>query len=53
MEVPQGFERHYKRNDVLLLKQTIYGLVQAAYAFWRELVKAFYDMRYMRSKADP
>jgi hypothetical protein len=24
MEVPQGFGRHYKRNDVLLLKRTMH-----------------------------
>ena len=53
MEVPQGFWRHYKRNEVLLLKQAIYELVQAAHAFWRLLVKSFYDMGYTRSKADP
>jgi hypothetical protein len=53
MEIPQGFERFYGNNCVLLLKRTIYGLVQAAYAFWRELLKALQDMKYTRSKADP
>jgi hypothetical protein len=51
--VPQGFERFYSKNAVLLLLKTIYGLKQAALAFWRELLKAFKSMQYGRSKADP
>jgi hypothetical protein len=53
MEIPQGFERFYGKNSVLLLLKTIYGLKQAALAFWRELLKAFRHMEYGRSKADP
>jgi hypothetical protein len=53
MEVSQGFERFYAKNTVLLLLKTIYGLKQAALAFWRELLKAFRHMEYGRSKADP
>ena len=53
MEVPQGFERFYPQNTVLLLLKTLYGLKQAALAFWRELLKAFHHMKYGRSKADP
>jgi hypothetical protein len=53
MEIPQGFERFYGKNSVLLLLKTIYGLKQAALAFWRELLKAFRHMKYGRSKADP
>jgi hypothetical protein len=37
----------------LLVLRTIYGLVQAALAFWRETVAAFAYMKYIRSKADP
>jgi hypothetical protein len=37
----------------LLLLRTIYGLVQAASAFWRETVAAFGYMNYIKSKADP
>jgi hypothetical protein len=37
MEIPQGFEKYYPKNAVLLLLKTIYGLKQAALAFWREL----------------
>jgi hypothetical protein len=53
MEVPQGFERFYPKNTVLLLLKTIYGLKQAALAFWRELLKALLYMKYNRNKADP
>ena len=53
MEIPEGFEHHYGINFVLLLLKTIYGLKQAAFAFWKELLKAFKSMEYKRSKADP
>jgi hypothetical protein len=33
--------------------KTIYGLKQAAYAFWKKLLQAFKVMGYIRSKADP
>jgi hypothetical protein len=50
MKVPQGFETFYPKNALLLLFQTIYGLVQAALAFWRETVAAFAYMDYIRRK---
>jgi len=53
MEIPQGWERFYPSNVVLLLLKTIYGLKQAARAFWKKLCKAFKAMNYSRSKADP
>eukprot|EP00957_Ditylum_brightwellii_P127878 9752006-Ditylum_brightwellii.AAC.1 len=37
MGVPQGFERFYPEDVLLLLLRTIYGLKQAAMQFWREL----------------
>jgi hypothetical protein len=33
--------------------QTLYGLKQAAMAFWRKLLEAFKSMNFTRSKADP
>ncbi len=36
MKIPQGFERFYSKNAVLLLLKTIYGLKQVALAFWGE-----------------
>jgi Reverse transcriptase (RNA-dependent DNA polymerase) len=53
MEVPQGFERFYPSNCVLLLLKTLYGTKQAAKAFWLKLLEAFKSMNYARSKADP
>jgi hypothetical protein len=53
MEVPQAFEGFYAKNTLRLLLKTIYGLKQAALAFWRELLKAFRHTEYGRSKADP
>ena len=41
MEIPQGFEKWYPSNVVLLLLKTIYGLRQAAYAFWKIILEAF------------
>jgi hypothetical protein len=35
------------------LLKTIYGLKQAAFAFWKALLKAFKAMDFERSKADP
>jgi hypothetical protein len=53
MEVPQGFEKHYPGNVVLLLRKTLYGTKQAAKAFWIKLLEALIGMKYTRSKADP
>jgi len=53
MEVPEGFEEYYPPNVLLLLLQTIYGLKQAAMAFFRELKKAMDSMGFKQSKADP
>jgi Reverse transcriptase (RNA-dependent DNA polymerase) len=53
MYVPEGFEKWYPGDDVLLLLKTLYGLKQAAMQFWREMAKALAYMKYLRSKADP
>jgi hypothetical protein len=53
MEVPQGFQKFYKGDVVLFLLQTLYGVKQAALAFWRELLQAMWHMEFKRSKADP
>jgi hypothetical protein len=53
MKVPEGFESYYAEGMVLRLMKTIYGLKQAARAFWRELTAALADMRYSQSPADP
>lgn len=53
MKVPQGFEKYYKADGVLLLKRTIYDLRQSTYKFWMAILQAFRSMTYVRSKADP
>ena len=53
LQIPQGFEKHYDTGIVLKLQRTIYGLKQAALAFWRELLMAFNAMGFQRSSADP
>ena len=53
MDVHEGFEKHYDNQVVLLLLKTIYGLNNAAKAFWKEILKAFGAMKCKRSNADP
>ena len=54
MEIPEGFEKYYNPNtELLLLLRTIYGLKNAAMAFWKELLKCFKSMGYEKSSADP
>jgi hypothetical protein len=53
LEVPEGFEKYYPPNVVLLLLKTLYGMIQAAHQFWTTLVNALRHMLYERSKADP
>jgi hypothetical protein len=53
LDIPQGFEKFYEKDRVLHLNRTIYGLKQAALAFWKELLQAFKNMGFRRSPADP
>ncbi len=53
MGIPQGFESFYPADVLLLLLKTIYGLKQAAFEYWRALLKALRTMGMARSKADP
>jgi hypothetical protein len=48
-----GFEQFYPSNTVLLLKKMLYGLKQAAMAFYRKLLAAPKNIRLTRSTADP
>jgi hypothetical protein len=50
MDVPEGFKKYYPVGVVLLLLKTLYGLKQAAVAFWKQLIMAFTSMNYARSK---
>jgi hypothetical protein len=53
MKVPQGLEKHFPEGSVLLLKKCLYGLKQAAKAFWRQLLRAASAMGLKQSTADP
>jgi hypothetical protein len=53
LKVPQGFEKHFPKGSVLLLLKCLYGLKQAAKAFWRQLLRAATTMGLKQSTADP
>ena len=53
MKVPQVFENKFNDDVVLKLNRTIYGLKQAASAFWSELLMALNKIGFTRSDADP
>ncbi len=44
MKVPRGFEKFNQDDVVLKLKKFIYGLKQAAMAFWRQLLLCMKSM---------
>jgi len=52
-KIPQGFEKHFPEGSVILLKKCLYGLKQAAKAFWRQLLHAASAMGLTQSMADP
>ena len=51
MECPQGMNQ--PKDKVLLLMKTIYGLVQAARAFYKNLAKVLKSIGFIRGFADP
>ena len=53
MTIPRGFEKHFPDGCVILLLKCLYGLKQAARAFWRQLLQAAKNMGLARSSADP
>ena len=53
MMVPHGFEKFYPDDVVLKLKKCIYGLKQAAMAFWHQVLLWMKSMGMMQSTADP
>jgi hypothetical protein len=44
MKIPKRFEKHFLAESVLLLSKCLYGLKQAAKAFWRQLLRATKEM---------
>ena len=51
--VPPGFEKHFPAECVILLLKCLYGLKEAAKAFWRQLLRATKKMGLTCSSADP
>jgi len=52
LKIPQRWEHHYNNDEVRKLKSCLYGLKQAAMAFWRQLLKCMTDMYMKRSTAE-
>jgi hypothetical protein len=53
IKIPLGFEEFYDNNTVLLLRKCLYGLKQAAIAFYRKLLAAATKIGLKCSSADP
>jgi hypothetical protein len=53
IKIPLGFEEFYDNDTVLLLKKCLYGLKQAAMAFYRRILAAATKIRLKHSSADP
>jgi hypothetical protein len=52
MEQPEGFKIKGQERKVLRLRRAIYGLKQAALAWWRELANSLKDMGFNRLYSD-
>ena len=52
MEQPEGFKVKGQETKVLRLRRAIYGLKQAALAWWRELVKSVEELGFKRLYSD-
>ena len=53
IKIPEGWEKFYEPDEVLLLLKTLYGTRQAAMAFWKKLNLAMKNIGQKRSRADP
>ena len=61
MEFPEGYEEYLLEKGIkfeastycLILKKTLYGLVQAARQWWKKITAVFNKMVFVASKADP
>jgi hypothetical protein len=51
MEVPENLE--IKHNKKLMLRKTIYGLVQSARRFYEKLINVLKVISFYRGKSDP
>ena len=55
MRVPEGWEDQFESAEDIVLKffKCVYGLKQAAMAFWKQLLACMSSMNKKRSTADP
>ena len=53
MKIPLGFEKFYPLGGLLFLKCTLYGVKNAAKAFWKLLLSMMDELGYKRNCADP
>ena len=53
MKIPKGLKKRFSVESVLLLLKCLYGLKQAAKAFWRQLLCTVKAMGLTQSNADP
>jgi len=52
MEQPEGFKIHGQEQKVLCLCQAIYGLKEAALAWWKELLASMRKIGFEHSQSD-
>jgi len=52
MEQPKGFKIHGQEQKVLRLRRAIYGLKQAALAWWKELLASMHKIGFEHSQSD-
>ena len=53
MNIPLGFKKFYQSGGLLFLKHTLYGVKNAAKAFWKLLMGIMDELRYEQNCVDP
>lgn len=51
--VPQGLEKWYLHNTILLMFKTIYSMIQGAIQWWHKCYKAMYYLKWKQHDVDP
>ena len=52
LKIREGFEKYFPVGSMWELLRTLYGTIQAATQFWKELLAAFRSMGFAKSRAD-